>query len=305
MKRRIRPAFTLIELLVVIAIIAILIGLLLPAVQKVREAASRLSCQNNLKQFGLALHNYADNNNGKFPATRINSPLDGKSKFRAWTPLALSYVEQDNVGRLWDYKTKWNVSPNLTTSTTQFKLFKCPSALDNRLPSPAYGVLGYGDYASTNAVRRQFYTANNIPNFPVAGNKPDDEANGALAKVVDTAIVGITDGTSNTILLVESAGKPNLFRKGVNIGIATPDGHGWADPDGAGISIDGVQVDLVTTGGTCIMNCTNDSEIYAFHTNGSNVLIADGSVRFLRDSISPAALASLVTASAGDINITD
>ncbi len=298
MLQRPRRAFTLIELLVVIAIIAILIGLLLPAVQKVREAAARMSCQNNLKQFGLAIHNYANTNDNKFPATRVT--VNGDAKFRAWTPLALPYVEQDNVAKLWDFTVKWNVSPNLTTSQTTFKLFKCPSAPDSRRQAGPV-MLGPGDYATTNAVRRRFYTANNIPNFPVPGTAAGDEANGAMAKVTETPIVGIGDGTSNTILLVEDAGRPNLYQKGRDTGANTADGWGWADPDGVGISIDGVQSNLTTTGGTCFINCTNDSEVYAFHSGGTNILLADGSVRFIREGISPATFAAMVTANGGDI----
>jgi len=301
MLRRVPRAFTLIELLVVIAIIAVLIGLLLPAVQKVREAAARMSCQNNMKQFGLALHNYAQTNDNKFPATRVNSP---SSKFRAWTPLALSYVEQDNVGRLWNYTVKWNTGTNLTTAQTTFKLFKCPSAPDSRLTSPI-GNLGYGDYVTMNAVRRRFYTANGIPNFPVAGTGAGDEANGAMAKDMDTPIVTIGDGTSNTILLVESAGRPNVYQQGRSTGGMTADGWGWADPDGAGISLDGVVPGAFganwATGGTCFINCTNDSEAYSFHSNGLNVLLADGSVKFLSQSTSATVFAYLVTANGGDV----
>lgn len=297
-----KRAFTLIELLVVIAIIAILIGLLLPAVQKVREAAARMSCQNNLKQFGLALHNYANTNDNKFPATRVT--VNGDAKFRAWTPLALPYVEQDNVAKQWNFTTKWNTGTNLTVSQTNFKLFKCPSAPDSRTQAPV-GPLGLGDYATTNAVRRRFYTANGIPNFPIAGTGAGDEAPGAMAKVTDTPILAITDGTSNTIVLVEDAGRPNLFQRGTNTGAITADGWGWADPDGVGISIDGVVPGTLgtawATGGTCFINCTNDSETYAFHSGGTNVLMADGSVRFVSQSISAATFAYLVTASGGDI----
>ncbi|HEY1187827.1 MAG TPA: DUF1559 domain-containing protein [Gemmata sp.] len=300
MSRLPRRGFTLIELLVVIAIIAILIGLLLPAVQKVREAAARMSCQNNLKQFGLAIHNYANSNDNKFPATRVT--VGGDKKFRAWTPIALPYVEQDNVAKQWNLAVKWNVDPNLTVARTNFKLFKCPSAPDGRLvPSSLTAALGYGDYGTMNSVRRGFYTANGIANFPTAGSAADDEANGAMAKAVDTAIVGVTDGTSNTILLAEDAGRPNLYQKGKNIGTTTGDGWGWADPDAVGISLDGSSNDLSTKYGPCFINCTNDSEVYSFHSGGTNVLLADGSVRFIREGISPATFAALVTAQAGDI----
>jgi prepilin-type N-terminal cleavage/methylation domain-containing protein/prepilin-type processing-associated H-X9-DG protein len=296
-----RKAFTLIELLVVIAIIAILIGLLLPAVQKVREAAARSSCQNNLHQFGLALHNYAAANDSKLPASRITVGSD--NKFRSWTPVALAYVEQDNVGRLWDHTSKWNTGTNLTTSQANFKLFKCPSAPDSRRQG-SFGPLGLGDYGSVNAVRRRFYTANGVPNFPTPGTGASDEALGTLQRMFDTPILSITDGTSNTIVIAEDAGRPNLYQLGRDIGSNTADGHGWADPD-TGFSLDGVQANLTTTGGTCFINCTNDSEFYGFHSQGLNVCMADGSVRFIRQSISAAALAAMVTATAGDLNGND
>ena len=296
-----RSAFTLIELLVVIAIIAILIGLLLPAVQKVREAAARLSCQNNMKQFGLALHNY-ESTNGKLPASRVT--VGAVSKFRSWTPLALTYVEQDNVGRLWDMTKKWNVASNLTTSQTSFKLFACPSSPSARIAPTSGPVLGIGDYGSVNAIRRRFYTANSIPNFPIPGTAPGDEALGVLVKDLDTTILSTTDGTSNSIMIAENAGRPSLFQQGKDAGKSTADGWGWADPD-CGFSIDGVVPGVLganwVTGGKCVMNCTNDSEFYSFHTGGINVTFADGSVRFIRDSIAPATLAALVTRDAGDI----
>src|SRR5947209_4987952 len=116
MRGRLRPGFTLIELLVVIAIIAVLIGLLLPAVQKVRAAAARLKCANNLKQMGLALHNYMDTNNGLPPNGTYAWGGSAVVTTNAWSALArlLPYVEQDNLFRAIDFSTSYNTQPGIS-----------------------------------------------------------------------------------------------------------------------------------------------------------------------------------------------
>ena len=271
---------TLIELLVVIAIIAILIGLLLPAVQKVRAAASGLKCKNNLKQFGLALHNYAGANDNKLPASRMSTPVK-----RSWTPLALTYVEQGNVGNKWDYNQAWNTGTNLTLSQTTFKLFVCPSAPTGRAASNPAG-LGLGDYGSVNGVSASFYSLNGIP----AANVPGD-LTGVLQKEQDTPFLAITDGLSNSIMITEDAGRPNAWNKRVMSGV-TGDGHGWSDPN-TGFTVKGPS-------GGCFINCSNDSETYSFHQDSVNASMADGSVRSIRQTIQPAAFAALCTARGGE-----
>jgi prepilin-type N-terminal cleavage/methylation domain-containing protein/prepilin-type processing-associated H-X9-DG protein len=300
-----RSGFTLIELLVVIAIIAILIGLLLPAVQKVREAAARMSCTNNLKQFGLAMHNYASANESKLPSTRFANGSD--AKWKAWTPIALAYVEQDNAGRMWDDTIKWNAGTNRTLALTRFKLFTCPSAPENRLNATSGALagltLGANDYLVPHQIRRRFFQANNLP-------VPNTDLLGALQNGLPTPIMSITDGTSNTIMILEDAARGSNYVLGKPTGtvVGSNEGFGWADPDSVSGSIDGshpttgaINGGSSFAGGTCVMNCNNDSEPYGFHTGGINACFADGSVRFIRQNVSPATWAAFITRDYGDI----
>ena len=304
---RIRPGFTLIEILVVIAIIAILIGLLLPAVQKVREAASRIGCANNLKQLGLAMHNYHDANSALPPAFVNNGPWPPPpySFTHGWAPFILHYIEQTAVHDLYHWEVPLYHALNQGLMTTHLRVFQCPSTPErNRYtevgPFKVHGTrAACGDYAATLGVRDSLVP----PNTDARGvltHLPTTALGLAPMSTPTTRLTDIADGQSNTILLAEDAGRPRLWQARVSGGADVLEGGPWNHYKG-GIIISGSTPDGTVEPGPCAVNCNNDVEVYSFHPTGANVVFADGSVRFLRASLEIRIMVGLVTRAGGEV----
>jgi prepilin-type N-terminal cleavage/methylation domain-containing protein len=333
-----RIGFTLIELLVVIAIIAILIGLLLPAVQKVREAAARMQCQNNLKQLGLAAHNYESTygsmppslivNIGGAPGTPGNPGFPYPAVVHSWAVNFLPYIEQENVYRLINLNFPWFSSPALVPGTpdnqaplrTRISTFICPSTPGGTTRSVTgafrfganfpYQGLAVTDYATNSSINPGSitffgYPAGTIQNNLFSAMAPQIRGAGVGAlgtpPVEPFTVVAITDGTSNTILLCESAGRPEFWIGGARDSSRSQQDGGWGHHEND-YGLDGaVSRNNRSSPGNCVINCHNDNETYAFHTGGANHVMADGSVRFIRDSITPQTYAALITAQGGGL----
>ncbi len=339
LSRAARPrsvGFTLIELLVVIAIIAILIGLLLPAVQKVREAASRARCTSHMKQFALACHNYHD------VAGRLPGAAEaGGARYTTLFVELLPYVEQDPLYRRWDFV---NVTANAGLAVTPLQLMLCPShpGID-----PAAGATTYGGNGGTRPFPLDANTrADGM--FPTTGPASKPAANQSGVRLDH-----VTDGTSNTILLGErQVGDPGLDSyMSAPAGVITPTPDPplrpvatfarWypvpaAPPEAAGGNAAGSLFSSQATVG--LSNPSHwepppppvppappiptppppvpwgplADQIRArlgaygsFHTGLANIALADGSVRSLRTTVTLTALTALTTRAGGELTPSD
>ena len=296
---RSRPAFTLIELLVVIAIIAVLIALLIPAVQKVRAAASRLACQNNLKQIGLGLHDFHDVHR-RFPPGSVVNQAFSQAGFtipgnvsHGWTPFILPYIGEQALANRYRWDVSYNDPANQGVVPTQLKILQCPSAEQNRwvteveMPDAWSGgrAGACSDYTGVRQIDTKLVDLKLVD--------PASNYLGVMTQNYMTRIADITDGTSLTILITEDAGRPKVWRASGPIADVYAGGAAWAAPNliqGLGSTDDGA-----TQPGPCAINCTNEKAVYSFHSGGANAVFADGSVHFLKANISMRVFAGLVT----------
>ncbi len=312
---RSRRAFTLTELLVVIAIIAVLIGLLLPAVQKVRESANRMKCANNLKQLSLALHMH-HHDWGYFPPAYVNKgPYlnSGYSNSTGWAPFILPYIEQQALYDQYNFKLPLYAPENGPVVSTPLKVFQCPSAPEQDRyeangPLALFGTkCACGDYTITLGVDSQLAQLGWVD--------PAGDYRGALTNMPKpelmksptrrgTRFADITDGTSSTILLTEDAGRPRLWLAGREGPDQVLLGGCWDTYKGS-ILLRGSTSNGTGQLGQCALNCTNDGEAYAFHPGGANAVFADGSVHFLKQGMDIRVMAALITRAGGENVSTD
>lgn len=304
MKKR---GFTLVELLVVIAIIGTLIGLLLPAVQSAREAARRSSCSSNMRQFGIAFHNTLDSKK-YLPAAAYTTDSANLTKFPApprgnnsrtehsWRVLIMPFMEQQNAINGYNFDEHWYSTNNLNIATQKPSVFSCPSAPSNgikdipnspdtdsaRLAFSLNEELGRGDYETITGVKKNVLN----PDIYSAGG---DSADGALRKDLVTKDSQVSDGLSKTILIAESAGRPQVFRGNKSATTEINQCVGWADSLGPfkldPMNSNGIKSPKAAPNMGSPMNATNDGECFSFHNGGMNATMCDGSTKFISETI--------------------
>jgi len=328
--RRVRAAFTLIELLVVIAIIAVLIALLLPAVQSAREAARRAQCVNNLKQLGLAMHNYHDVNNalplGRTLQAGTYQPFSQQARI-------LEYMEQRNIFNSLNFSLSSNDPSNATGAAAAINSFLCPSDTSPALPTgqilPGFGWAGVNYRANEGTSVAMWYGADDTSNVNTAVLPP----NGLFRSNALIRIADITDGTSNTAAFSEhvlgdfsnaiatefsDTFRPGTYPANADEAVTLCRDFDWKNLSFQGYSNIGAPwvygyhstTSYWHIGAPNSRSCMFPPSRIATtansrHAGGVNVCLADGSVRFVKTTVNVAAWRALGSRNGGEVISSD
>lgn len=273
--RAMRRGFTLIELLVVIAIIAVLIALLLPAVQQARESARRTQCKNNLKQLGLALHNYHDTAK-MFPSLEIQDATfmsSGNNNWGGyagnWNTLLLPYIDQAPMYNTINFGAAWNAGNNYLAFKQKYAAYMCPSnPIQDQIWSTNSHIVHYfavaGGTSGPPGGLERISWANGG-----SGGATVDALKGVFYHSSNTSLAAITDGSSNTVMIAEVLGyQPTSLQALTSIANGR-----------------GMQFSAVTNTQYQINTINGWFSASSFHTGGTQVLMADGAVRFVSQNI--------------------
>jgi prepilin-type N-terminal cleavage/methylation domain-containing protein/prepilin-type processing-associated H-X9-DG protein len=289
--------FTLIELLVVIAIIGVLIALLLPAVQKVREAANRTQCQNNLHQIALAMHNYHDSQ-GSFPSGFRCQTTDDPNNTApgwGWAALLLPYVEGDTLARQINFDLSVGDPANLNARTTVLKLFVCPSDRSTGV----YTILDHSGNPLAEAATNSYAACHGVgPDL----DEELDDGNGLFFRNSQVRMADVTDGTSNTIAVGERAA---LLTQTPWAG-AVPFGTTRITPGAPTANPGAVEEAPTQVLSHVAVHTINDpnadpEDFFTPHAGMAMFFFADGSVRPLRTVIALSVLQALATRNGGEV----